>query len=125
MGGAKFYSADAYASLIAAGIIAFNAMSISKIALNELMDAAPPKELKDRVKSIPKSVPGVLEVEKCLLRKMGTSYWVDMHVVVDGKISVGEGHFIAHKVKDAIIHELPFITEVNVHIEPNVLTGNY
>jgi len=52
-------------------------------------------------------------------------YWVDMHIVVKGSISVHDGHFIAHKVKDAIIHEMPFITEVNVHIEPDSVTMDY
>ncbi|HTA82723.1 MAG TPA: cation diffusion facilitator family transporter [Bacteroidia bacterium] len=124
-GGARFVSADAYASLVAAGVIAFNAIRIFRPALNELMDAAPPEELKEQVKKIPLKVPGVIEVEKCLLRKMGMHYWVDMHVVVSGSISVHDGHFIAHKVKDAIIHEMPFITEVNVHIEPDSVSMNY
>ncbi len=124
-GGLRFASADAYASLVASGVIAFNAIRIFRPALNELMDAAPPEELKQQVKRIPMTVSGVIEVEKCLLRKMGMHYWVDMHVVVDGSITVHDGHFIAHKVKDAIIQEMPFITEVNVHIEPNTITGPY
>ena len=42
---------------------------------------------------------GVVEVEKCHARKMGLDYYVDLHVGVDGNISVHEGHEIAHRVK--------------------------
>jgi cation diffusion facilitator family transporter len=125
IGGQKFYAADAYASLVASAIIAFNAVKIFRIALNELMDAAPPIELTRKVEEISSKVEGVMEVEKCLLRKSGMNYWADMHVVVNGTISVRDGHVIAHKVKDAVMHELPSITDVLVHIEPNVKTGTY
>ncbi len=119
VGGPKFVAADAYASIVASGIIAFNAIRIFKPALNELMDAAPPEELKEQVKKIPLKVAGVIEVEKCFLRKMGMHYLVDMHIVVDGKITVNEGHAIAHHVKDAVLNEMPIITDVLVHVEPN------
>lgn len=119
IGGPKFVAADAYASIVASGVIAFNAVRIFRPALDELMDAAPPKELVEQVKLIPMRVAGVIEVEKCFLRKMGMRYLVDMHVVVDGKISVADGHAIAHHVKDAVLHDMPIITDVLVHIEPN------
>ncbi|MGP8215268.1 MAG: cation diffusion facilitator family transporter [Bacteroidia bacterium] len=124
LGGPKFVSADAFASLVASCIIAFNAVRIFRPALNELMDAAPPEEIVQQVRKIPLKVPGVIEVEKCFLRKMGMHYLVDMHVVVDASISVSAGHAIAHHVKDAIKHEMPFIYDVLVHIEPNV-PGDY
>ncbi|HSY76012.1 MAG TPA: cation diffusion facilitator family transporter [Bacteroidia bacterium] len=124
VGGPKFVSADAYASLVASGIIAFNAVRIFRPAFNELMDAAPPVELNEQVKAISVKVPGVIEVEKCFLRKMGMQYLADMHVVVDGKMSVSAGHAIAHHVKDAILNEMPIIVDVLIHIEPDVL-GEY
>jgi divalent metal cation (Fe/Co/Zn/Cd) transporter len=43
---------------------------------------------------------------------------VDLHVEVDPKITVHEGHYIAHAVKGALMTEIPGVTEVLVHIEP-------
>ena len=63
-------------------------------------------------------VPGVVEVEKCHARKMGLDYYVDLHVGVDGNISVHEGHEIAHRVKSAIQQSDSRIADVLVHIEP-------
>ena len=63
-------------------------------------------------------MPGVREVEKCLVRKMGLSFYVDLHVGVDGNISVREGHHIAHEVKRAIQASDPRFADVLVHVEP-------
>ena len=49
---------------------------------------------------------------------MGISFYVDLHVGVDGSISVRAGHDIAHKVKDAIKQTNTRIADVLVHVEP-------
>ncbi len=49
---------------------------------------------------------------------MGFDYFVDIHVMVDGSLSVTEGHEIAHQVKDHIMHKVPHVSDVLVHIEP-------
>jgi divalent metal cation (Fe/Co/Zn/Cd) transporter len=49
---------------------------------------------------------------------MGFEYFVDLHVIVDGDLTVREGHDIAHRVKDAIIDAKPQVYDVLVHIEP-------
>ena len=64
------------------------------------------------------AVPGVVDLEKCWVRKYGLTYIVDLHVVVDGDIPVREGHEIAHRVKAALQSSDLKIAEVLVHIEP-------
>ena len=63
-------------------------------------------------------VPGVREIDKCHVRKMGLEYYVDIHVLVDGNLSVREGHGIAHDVKDRLRTDHPAVRDVLVHIEP-------
>ncbi len=70
------------------------------------------------VREVAAGVPGVAGLDKCFVRKMGFDYYVDLHVVVDGGISVRDGHRIAHGVKDALRHSNPKITDVLIHIEP-------
>ena len=60
-------------------------------------------------------------LEKCFVRKVGFSYYVDLHVTVDGVLSVREGHDIARNVKQAIRDSHPHVVEVLVHIEPSDL----
>jgi divalent metal cation (Fe/Co/Zn/Cd) transporter len=63
-------------------------------------------------------VPGVLGLDRCFLRKMGFSFYVDLHIVVKGELSVREGHRIAHLVENTVLEKLPQISEVLVHVEP-------
>ncbi len=119
-GGPKYISADAYASLVASLIIAYNSIRIFRPAFNEIMDAAPSRDIIEKIKSIAENVPRVNEVEKCQVRKMGMKYLVDMHVYVNGNLSVEEGHDISHRVKDAIRENLPEVSDVLIHIEPTI-----
>src|SRR4051812_7790771 len=118
LGGERWRSADDWAALFACVVIAANGIRILRPALYEIMDTAPRGEIVEVVRGAAAAVPGVLEIEKCFLRKMGLSFYVDLHVGVDGMISVTEGHHIAHLVKRAIQQADPRIADVLVHIEP-------
>jgi len=110
--------ADSWAALFACAIIAYNGLLIFWPSLLDLMDTAPPKNIQERVKNASLKVEGVVETEQCRVRKMGLEYYVDLHVKVDGGITVTEGHGIAHLVKDAVRQEVPEVADVLVHIEP-------
>jgi len=118
IGGEKWQSADDWAALFACAVIGANGYRLLKPALYEIMDTAPRGEIVDRVRKAAAAVPGVVRIDKSLVRKMGLSFYVDLHVEVDGKISVREGHHIAHEVKRAIQKSDPRIADVLVHIEP-------
>jgi cation diffusion facilitator family transporter len=118
IGGERWRSADDWAALFACALIAANGYRLLKPALQEIMDTAPRGEIVDRVRTAAGSVSGVVEVEKSFVRKMGLSFYVDLHVGVNGDISVREGHRIAHAVKRAIQESDPRIADVLVHIEP-------
>ena len=64
------------------------------------------------------TVPDVFGVEKCFVRKVGFRYYVDLHVVVSGDLTVRQGHLIAHAVADQVRDQVDKIAEVLVHIEP-------
>jgi cation diffusion facilitator family transporter len=118
IGGEKWYSADDWAALFACAVIATNGWRLLFPALREMLDTAPRGEIVSKIQKAAGSVEGVMNVEKCLVRKMGISFYVDLHVGVDGSISVTEGHDIAHRVKDAIKETDPRIADVLVHVEP-------
>jgi cation diffusion facilitator family transporter len=118
IGGEKWYSADDWAALFACAVIAYNGWRLLFPALHEMLDTAPRGEIVATIEKAAVSVPGVLEVEKCLVRKMGISFYVDLHVRVNGAISVRDGHSIAHSVKDAIKATDARIADVLVHVEP-------
>jgi cation diffusion facilitator family transporter len=118
IGGEKWQSADDWAALVACALIAANGIRLARPAFYEIMDTAPGGKIVRSIHAVASSVPGVVEVEKCRARKMGLDYYVDLHVGVDGNISVHEGHEIAHQVKSAIQESDSRIADVLVHIEP-------
>ncbi len=118
IGGEAWQSADDWAALFACALIGANGYGLLRPALFEIMDTAPRGKIVRSIRRAARSVPGVIEVEKCRARKMGLDFYVDLHVGVDGSISVHEGHEIAHQVKRAIQQSDSRIADVLVHIEP-------
>ncbi|MBI2549495.1 cation transporter [Candidatus Woesearchaeota archaeon] len=119
IGGKGYESADDWAALLASFIIVYNAWKLLTPAIGELMDASPSSEINHEVRRVAKSVLGVVAIEKCFVRKIGFDYYVDLHVIVDGRISVSKGHAISHRVKDTLRHANERIANVLIHIEPN------
>jgi cation diffusion facilitator family transporter len=118
IGGEKWRSADNWAAIFVCLVIATIGVRLLGPALHEILDTAPRGAIVDSVRAAAESVAGVVEVEKCLVRKMGLRFYVDLHIGVNENISVREGHGIAHAVKDAIQRTDPRIADVLVHIEP-------
>ena len=119
IGGKGYETADDWAALCASFIIVYNAYHIFKPALEEMMDKAPPANNIEEIRKLARQVPGVLDVEKCFMRKSGFEYFIDIHVIVDGNLNVKEGHRIGHAVKDFIMVHKPMVYDVLTHIEPN------
>jgi cation diffusion facilitator family transporter len=120
LGGPGWESADDWAALVASGVIVANAVMMLRPAIHELGDALPGTRLTQEIRPVATSVPGVIDIEKCFVRKMGFDYYVDLHVVVDGDLPVRRGHRIAHEVKDALKAAYPRVADVLVHIEPHI-----
>jgi cation diffusion facilitator family transporter len=118
LGGPGYEPADDWAALFACFLIAYNGWRLLIPALNETLDVAPPPEIEAGVRAHAAGVPGVVGIDKCRVRKMGLEYYVDIHVLVDGEMSVREGHRIAHEVKDAVRAADPAVVDLLVHIEP-------
>jgi cation diffusion facilitator family transporter len=118
LGGKGYEGADDVAAIFAACLIAWNGWRLLRPALSELMDQAPSSTLTEQIVAIAAKVPGTDRIEKCMVRKMGYRYFVDMHVEVDPKMTVHEAHGIAHRIKDEVRERIPEVADVLVHIEP-------
>jgi cation diffusion facilitator family transporter len=118
LGGPSWIRADAWAALLACGIIGFNGYRLMLPAIAEIMDSAPDPEIERHVRDAAGAVTGVAAVEKCRVRKMGLDFYVDLHIGVDGLLTVAAGHQIAHEVKDAVRLSEHRIADVLVHVEP-------
>jgi cation diffusion facilitator family transporter len=116
--GKGYESADDWAALFASGIILYNSYKIFRPALGEIMDEHFYESLVVEIRALATKVDGVLDTEKCLVRKSGMKFLIDLHIVVDANITVKAGHHIAHQLKDRLMRELPQISDVLIHVEP-------
>jgi cation diffusion facilitator family transporter len=117
--GKGYESADDWAALFASGFILYNSYLIFRPALGEIMDEHLYDDLVDEIRTVSLNVEGIIETEKCFIRKSGMKYHVDLHAVVDATISVKEGHDIAHLLKDTLREKIFELGHVLIHIEPN------
>ncbi|WP_067032807.1 cation diffusion facilitator family transporter [Allomuricauda sp. CP2A] len=120
--GEGYETADDWAALLASTFILYNSYLIFRPALGEIMDEHQYDDLILEIRKKSAQVNGILGTEKCFVRKSGMKYHVDLHAIVDGKISVEKGHWIAHELKDYLRKEIPNLGHVLIHIEPNKYT---
>ena len=118
LGGPGYEVADDWAALLACGVIVFNGVRLLLPAMNEVMDGAVPENTENRIREISAEVEGVLEIEKCRIRKSGLGLMMDIHVIVLEDLTVREGHKIGHDVKDRLLGSDLNVIDVIVHIEP-------
>jgi cation diffusion facilitator family transporter len=117
--GKGYESADDWAALFASGFILYNSYLIFRPALGEIMDEHLNHDLVDMIRNVSHQVEGIVDTEKCFIRKAGMQYHVDLHAIVDANITVKEGHELAHKLKDTLRQEIPELGHVLIHVEPN------
>ena len=109
---------DDYAALLAAVVIVYNSILLLRPAVGEIMDEHRYDDLIEEIKCAALKVKGVVDTEKCFVRKAGMKYQVDLHLIVNGDITVRAGHDIAHDLQD-YLHELfPHIGSIIIHVEP-------
>ena len=117
--GKGYETADDWAALFASGFILYNSYLIFRPALGEIMDEHLYDDLVEKIRQVSLTVEGIIDTEKCFIRKAGMKYHVDLHAIVDGNSTVKEGHDLAHKLKDTLRTEIIELGHVLIHIEPN------
>ena len=117
--GNGYESADDWAALFASGFILYNSYLIFRPALGEIMDEHLYDDLIEQIRIVSLQVDGIIDTEKCFIRKAGMQYHVDLHATVDSNITVKEGHDLAHKLKDTLREQIPELGHVLIHVEPN------
>ncbi len=118
IGGPGYEPADDWAALLACLVIGWNGIALLRRALRDLLDVSPSPLIVDDIRALAGQVDGVRGVEKCRVRKSGTNSFVEIHVQVDGHLTVHEGHVIGGKVRRALRESPHRIADAIVHIEP-------
>jgi cation diffusion facilitator family transporter len=110
---------DSIAGIIIAFFVFTVAYSIIKEASLVLMDACQCTDILSNIENIAKNVEHVKEVHNIRMRKLGPYLVGDMHVEVDGDMSVREADQIATQIEEKVKQEFDEVTEIKVRIEPH------
>ena len=86
--------------------------------LSELIDVGAPTDTCTKIQDIALKNQDVLQVHDIRTRYISSSIQVDLHIVVEGLITVREGHDIADDVRARIIDAIPEVLDVIVHVDP-------
>jgi divalent metal cation (Fe/Co/Zn/Cd) transporter len=82
----------------------------------------PEPELTAEIVKVSQSIPGVRGIDKVFARKTGLQYHIDLHIEVDPALTVAASHAIGGRVRATLKHDLPWVADVLVHLEPSADT---
>lgn len=108
---------DLVAAAVVGVMIAYMGIQFARDAMLELVDTGLDQEEVRAIRNTLKAVPGVIGLHELRTRKMADNALVDAHVIVDPKISVSEGHYIAEAARQAVLAQ-HHVMDVMVHIDP-------
>jgi cation diffusion facilitator family transporter len=114
----RFADADSYGGFVVGLIVIGVGVKVAHGTAMQLMDTMPADAAMAEIRAAAEGVPGVRGVEKCYARKTGFGYHVDLHLEVDGNMTVRQSHELAHAVRTHIMETLDWVADVLVHVEP-------
>jgi len=94
----------------------------SREIFTRMLDGVAPEVL-EAVGHAARQTAGVRDVAEVRARWIGHRLTLELNVAVDPELSVTEGHQVAKKVRHAILHHLPHISAVAVHVDPATEIG--
>jgi len=109
---------DPIAGLCVCAFLIHTGIQIFVSTARELMDQQPDPDMVDAIRMIGSEVDHVRDIEKLRVRKSGLEYFIDIHIQVDGELTVAQGHRIGHAVKDRLLAKMPRVRDVHLHVEP-------
>jgi cation diffusion facilitator family transporter len=115
------HKADSISALIVAVIVIYVSGELGWRTISGLLDTAP-KGLAEKIEMVAASVPGVVDAHAIRIRPSGAHTFIDMHVTMDGSVTLKEAHAATELIEDAILKEIS-PADVTVHVEPAELPG--
>jgi len=109
---------DSFAALLVSFFIVKIGLDILGSSLREFTDTAPPPEILKKINYCTRTVEGVLDTHDLKVRTSAGLYQMETHIVVDGELTVAEGHRTAKAVESCLAEEIEDLDRVIVHVDP-------
>ena len=108
---------DAVAALVVAAIVIFVSGELGIRSIQALLDAAPKNGERDRIIQEVSKMEDVADVHAVRIRSSGAGWFVDMHVTMNGRMSLNKSHALTERIEEKVQAILPE-ADVMVHVEP-------
>jgi cation diffusion facilitator family transporter len=109
---------DHLGAVVVSMFILHAAFKITWPNLKQLIDTGAPADMRRRIRDIACANRSVIQVHDIRTRYIGTNIQVDLHLIVDGGLTVREGHEISKDVETRLVREIEDVVDVVVHVEP-------
>jgi divalent metal cation (Fe/Co/Zn/Cd) transporter len=114
--------ADPLIGLLITALILRIVWQSGKAIFTRLLDGVDP-EVSDEIRHALRHTQGVRDVAEVRLRWSGHRLQAELNLCVDCQLSVTEGHAIAIEARHELLHQLPYLSNVTMHIDPEHLPG--
>ena len=114
--------ADPIVGLVISAAILRIVIETAKSVFSRLLDGVEP-EVPDEVRDVASVTDGVREVSEVRVRWLGHKMLAEVNIAVDPDLSVGAGHDIAEDVHHQLLHNLKYLSNATVHVDPVGLAG--
>ena len=123
IGGAIFFGQrwtvlDPVASVIVGVFIVKVAIDLLRNGIGDLMEQSLPDDVEEEILRLVASLPGVVEPHDLRTRRLGNHYAIEMHILMDGDITLREAHDKASEVEALLKEHYGKETHIAVHVEP-------
>ena len=116
--GQRWTVLDPIASVIVGLFIVKVSIDLLRDGIGDLMEQSLPDVIEDEILGLVASLPDVVEPHDLRTRRIGNHYAIELHILMDGDITLREAHDKASEVEDLLRERYGEETHVAVHVEP-------
>ena len=116
--GQRWTVLDPVASVIVGAFIVKVAIDLLRNGIGDLMEQSLPDAVEEEILRLVASLPGVVEPHDLRTRRIGSHYAIELHILMDGNISLREAHEKASEIEELLRLNYGEETHVAVHVEP-------
>ncbi len=116
--GQRWTVLDPVASIVVGAFIVKVAVQLLRDGIGDLMERSLPDEVETEILRLAASVPGVDNPHDLRTRRIGNHYAIELHILMDGDLTLCEAHDKASEVEDLLRQQYGNDTHIAVHVEP-------
>lgn len=116
--GEKWRVLDPIAAIIVSAFIIKVAVQLLRPCIDELTEKSLPDEIEKQIEQLAESVEGVSGVHNLRTRRIGNHFAIEMHIRMDGSITLHEAHIKASMVEQRLREAFGKETHLGIHVEP-------